>query len=151
MHDDAVWMQHAIAEAEKALELGEVAVGAVVVRRGAIIGRGHNRTEKSGFPFKHAEIVAMSDAVKTHDRWALGEGVLYVTVEPCVMCVGAILLARLPRIVYGAREPRTGACDSILSIPNEPALDHRLTVIGGVEEARCRELMQRSFKTQRAD
>jgi tRNA(adenine34) deaminase len=151
MQDDAAWMRQAIAEAEKALEQGEVAVGAVVVRRGTIMGRGHNRTEKTGCPFEHAEIVAMSDAVKTHDRWALAEGVLYVTVEPCVMCVGAILLARLPRIVYGAREPRTGACDSILSIPNEPALGHRLAVIGGVEEAVCRELMQRSFKAPRAE
>lgn len=151
MQEDAAWMRQAIAEAEKALEQGEVAVGAVVVRRGTVIGRGHNRTEKTGRPFEHAEIVAMSDAVQAHDRWALAEGVLYVTVEPCVMCVGAILLARLPRIVYGAREPKTGACDSILSIPNEPALDHRLAVIGGVEEAACRELMQRSFKAPRAE
>ena len=151
MRDDAIWMGHAIAEAEKALELGEVAVGAVVVRQGEIIGRGRNRAEKTGLPFEHAEIVAMSDAVGNHDRWVLSEGVLYVTVEPCVMCVGAILLARLPRIVYGAKEPRTGACDSILSIPSEPALDHRLAVIGGVEEARCRELMQRSFRAQNDD
>ena len=151
MRDDAVWMRHAIDEAEKALELGEVAVGAVVVSRGAIIGRGHNRAEKTGSPFEHAEIVAMSDAIENTDRWTLGEGVLYVTVEPCVMCVGVILLARLPRIVYGVREPRTGACESILTIPNEPALDHRLAVMGGVEEARCRELMQRSFKAPRTD
>jgi tRNA(adenine34) deaminase len=146
MKDDAVWMQHAIAEAEEALSLGEVPVGAVVVHEGTIIGRGYNRVEKTGFPFEHAEVVAMWDAIENRDRWALAESVLYVTVEPCVMCVGAILLARLPRLVYGAREPRTGACGSVLSIPDEPMLDHRLAVIGGVEHARCRELMQSAFR-----
>ena len=143
-------MKHAIAEAEKALEMGEVPVGAVVVSGGEIIGSGHNRVEGKGFPFEHAEIVAMWDAVEKHDRWKLGTSVLYVTVEPCIMCIGAVLLARLPRVVYGVREPRTGACESVLSIPCEPALDHRVAVIGGVEEDRCRELLQRSFRAQRA-
>ena len=149
MKTDSVWMGEAIVEAEKALAMGEVPVGAVVVRRGEIIGRGHNRVEESGSPFEHAEVVAMWDAVESHDRWKLTESVLYVTVEPCVMCVGAILLARLPRVVYGVREPRTGACDSVLAIPNEPGVEHRVAVIGGVEEDRCRELVQRSFRTQR--
>ena len=149
MNNDTVWMRHAIAEAEKALASGEVPVGAVVVRRGEIIGRGHNRMEETGFPFEHAEVVAMWDAIKNHDRWALVDSVLYVTVEPCVMCIGAVLLARLPRLVYGVKEPRTGACESIFSIPNEPKLDHRLAVIGGVERERCGELMQLAFKAPR--
>jgi len=149
MNNDTVWMRHAIAEAEEALASGEVPVGAVVVRRGEIIGRGHNRMEETGFPFEHAEVVAMWDAIKKHDRWALADSVLYVTVEPCVMCVGAILLARVPRLVYGVKEPRTGACESIFSIPNEPKVEHRLAVIGGVERERCRELMQLAFKGPR--
>ncbi|MDH3217648.1 MAG: nucleoside deaminase [Candidatus Krumholzibacteria bacterium] len=149
MQDDRHWMEHAIAEAEEALDQGEVPVGAVVVRRDQIIGRGHNRVEQSGFPFEHAEVVAMWDAVKRHDRWQLAESVLYVTVEPCVMCVGAILLARLPRVVYGVREPRTGACESVFAIPTEPRLHHRVAVVGGIEEKRCRELLQRSFREQR--
>ena len=150
MKDDAYWMRQAIAEAEKALALGEVPVGSVVVRKGDIIGRGYNRMEKTGFPFEHAEVVAMWNAVDNHDRWVFSESVLYVTVEPCVMCVGAILLARVPKVVYGAREPRTGACDSVLSIPAEPGLDHRVAVIGGIEQSRCRELMQQSFRERRA-
>ncbi len=149
MNDDRMWMGHAIAEAEKAFALGEVPVGAVVVRQGEIIGRGHNRVEEKGIPFEHAEVVAMWDAVRNHDRWRLAEGVLYVTVEPCVMCVGAILLARLPRVVYGVSEPRTGACESVLAIPNEPGLDQRVAVIGGVERDRCRDLLQRAFRVQR--
>jgi tRNA(adenine34) deaminase len=147
--DDRYWMSHAIAEAEKALGEGEVPVGAVVVRRGEIIGRGRNRVERKGMPFEHAEVVALWDAVVNSDRWTLADSVLYVTVEPCTMCIGAILLARVPRVVFGTREPRTGACESILAIPNEPRLEHRVVVIGGVEEARCRELVQRAFRGAR--
>jgi tRNA(adenine34) deaminase len=149
--DDRYWMVEALAEAETALAEGEVPVGAIVVRNGEAIGRGHNRVEQKGMPFEHAEVVAMWDAVRRTDRWALTESVLYVTIEPCAMCVGAILLGRLPKVVFGAREPRTGACESVLAIPTEPALEHRLTVIGGVEERRCRELLQRSFKAIRDD
>lgn len=149
MKDDSFWMGHAIAEAERALHQGEVPVGAVVVSGGQIVGRGHNRVERAGFPFEHAELVAMWDAVERFDRWKLSESVLYVTVEPCVMCVGAILLARVPRVVFGAWEPRTGACESVLRIPYEPGLEHRLAVLGGVEEERCRGLLQHAFSQQR--
>lgn len=149
--DDRYWMARAIAEAESALAEGEVPVGAVVVRKGEVIGSGHNRVERKGMPFEHAEVVAMWDAVTRTDRWALADSALYVTVEPCTMCVGAILLARVPKVVFGAREPRTGACESVLAIPTEPALEHRVAVIGGVEEARCRDLLQRSFRGIRDD
>ncbi len=142
-------MEQALAEAEKALAMNEVPVGAVVVRRGQVIGKGHNRVEQKGFPFEHAEVVAMWDAVAKSDRWALAESTLYVTVEPCVMCVGAALLARLPRLVYGAAEPKTGACESILAIPNEPRLEHRMAVLGGVEAERCRVLLQDAFRARR--
>lgn len=149
MRDDRFWMDCAVEEARKALGAGEVPVGAVVVHGGEVVGRGHNRTERTGLPFEHAELVAMRDAIAGRDRWVLSESVVYVTVEPCVMCVGAMLLARVPRVVFGAREPRTGACESVVSIPNEPALDHHMTVIGGVEADRCAALLRSFFEERR--
>jgi tRNA(adenine34) deaminase len=149
MKDDRFWMGKALEEAEKALLEEEVPVGAVVVHGGEVVGRGHNRTERSGFPFEHAEVVAMWDAVERHDRWILSESAVYVTVEPCVMCVGAMMLARIPKVVFGAREPKTGACESVFSIPNEPSLDHRIAVVGGVEADRSLELLRKFFRTKR--
>jgi tRNA(adenine34) deaminase len=147
--EDGVWMQHALEEAATALEEGEVPVGAVVVHGRQIIGRGHNQTGKTGLPFDHAEIVALRDAIQLRDRWVLAESSLYVTVEPCVMCVGALMLARIPRVVFGVREPKTGACESVFALPNEPRLDHRMVVMGGVEADRCRNLMQTFFESRR--
>jgi tRNA(adenine34) deaminase len=149
MKDDIYWMGRAVEEAQQALLEGEVPVGAVVVQHGEVIGRGHNRTERTGFPFEHAEVVAMWNAIEKRDRWALAESAVYVTVEPCVMCVGAMLLARVPKVVFGAREPRTGACGSVVSIPSEPSLDHSLAVIGGVEAERCAALLQEFFQKVR--
>jgi len=143
-------MAEAIREAEAAFDAGEVPVGAVVVLEERVVGRGHNRSVRTGQPFEHAEILALWQAVATVGARDLEQAVLYSTIEPCVMCIGAVLLARLPRVVFGAREPKTGACESVLAIPNEPRLLHRVTVIGGVEEARCRELMQRFFEARRA-
>ncbi len=143
------WMELAIAEAERALSAGEVPIGAVVVHANTVVGRGHNRTEQTGYPFEHAEVVAMWDAVGNIGARGLSESVLYSTIEPCVMCIGAAILARVPRVVFGAHEPRTGACESVFSIPNDPALEHRIVVTGGVEADRCRELMQRFFKDKR--
>jgi tRNA(adenine34) deaminase len=149
MPDDRHWMGEALAQAEKAYARGEVPVGAVVVLGGEIVGRGHNRTEEKGYPFEHAEVVALWEAVGKVGAPALTEAVLYSTIEPCVMCIGAALLARVPKVIFGAREPKTGACESVFSIPNEPSLDHRMVVIGGVEADRCRELMQRFFGERR--
>ena len=149
MNHDARWMRDAIAEAERAFAAGEVPVGAVVVLDGRVVGRGHNRTEAGGQPFEHAEIVALWDAVANVGSHALEQAVLYSTIEPCVMCIGAVLLARMPRVVFGAREPRTGACESVLAVPNEPRLWHRVAVLGGVEEDACRALMQRFFEARR--
>ncbi len=150
MKDDRFWMRKAFTEAERGLDEGEVPVGAVVIHGGEIVGSGHNRTEQKGLPFEHAEFVAMSDAVEKHGRWILADSVLYVTVEPCVMCVGALLLARVPKVVFGAREPKTGACESLFAIPSDPALDHRMTVIGGVEADRCADLLRTFFRERRA-
>lgn len=142
-------MGKALEEARAAFDSGEVPVGAVVVHRNRIVGRGHNRTERTGRPFEHAEVVAMWEAVGALGRKTLDDCVLYCTVEPCVMCVGAALLARLPRLIFGVREPATGACESLFSIPNEPALEHSMVVTGGVEEDRARELMQAFFRERR--
>lgn len=149
MRDDSYWMRAAIEEAERAPHHDDVPIGAVVVYEGTVVGRGHNRCEEKGFPFEHAEVVAMWDAIEARDKWVLTESTLFVTVEPCVMCVGAVLLARVPRIVFGAAEPKTGACESVLAIPGEPDLDHRVTVMGGVEADRCRELVQEFFRRRR--
>jgi tRNA(adenine34) deaminase len=150
MDTDAGWMQAALDEAEAAFRDGEVPIGAVVVLDNEIVGRGRNRTEKTGQPFEHAEMLAMWAATERIGARGLEQAVLYSTIEPCVMCIGAVILARLPRVVFGAREPRTGACESIFSIPNEPRLLHRVVVLGGVEEERCRDLMQRFFAQRRA-
>ncbi|MDH3197044.1 MAG: nucleoside deaminase [Candidatus Krumholzibacteria bacterium] len=151
MGEDARWMRDALAEAEAGFAAGEVPVGSVVVLGGAVVGRGHNRVVRTGYPFEHAEVVALWDAVGNVGARALAQAVLYATVEPCVMCIGAAILARVPRVVFGAREPKTGACESVFSIPNEPALGHAIVVTGGVEEARCRELMQRFFAQRRGE
>lgn len=151
MSGDAHWMGEAIVEAEAAFAEGEVPVGAVVVVENRIVGRGHNRSERTGYPFEHAEVVAMWDAVGAVGARALTQSVLYVTVEPCVMCTGAAILARVPRVVFGAREPRTGACESVFSIPNEPALTHRMVVTGGVEQERCARLMKEFFAARRGE
>lgn len=149
MHDDAYWMGNALEEAERAFEAGEVPVGAVVVHRNRIVGRGHNRTGDASHPFDHAEVVAMREAFGNLERRTLEDCVLYSTVEPCVMCIGAALLARVPRIVFGVREPRTGACESMFSIPNEPGLDQSIVVTGGVEEKRSKALIQDFFRHRR--
>jgi tRNA(adenine34) deaminase len=149
MTQDSLWMEEALAEAGRAFAAGEVPVGAVVVLDRRVVGRGHNRSLGSGQPFEHAEVVAMWEAVGAVGARAVENAVLYSTIEPCVMCIGAVLLARIPRVVFGAREPRTGACESIFAIQNEPRLLHRPVVIGGVEEDRCRELMQRFFSERR--
>jgi len=142
-------MRVALAEAEEAFRAGEVPIGAIVVLGDDVVGRGHNQTEQSGQPFEHAEIRALWAATKSVGVRALEQAVLYSTIEPCVMCIGAVILARLPRVVFGAREPRTGACESIFAIPNEPRLMQRIAVLGGIEEAKCRELMQRFFEQRR--
>lgn len=130
-------MRAALAEARKALDEGEVPVGAVVVREGMIVGRGHNQTERLQDATAHAEILAIGAASNTLGTWRLGDCTIYVTLEPCIMCAGALVLARMGLLVYGALDPKAGACGSRIDVPGEPWLNHRLPAVSGVlaEEA----------------
>jgi tRNA(adenine34) deaminase len=149
MPDETHWMSAALEEAGKAFDEHEVPVGCAVVFNNRIVGKGHNLMEKRGNPFAHAEMVALGNALQSIGRWSLSECSVYVTVEPCAMCMGAMLLARVPKVVYGTEEPETGACGSVLAIADEPALKHRIVVIGGVEREKCRQLLTEFFKLRR--
>ena len=138
-------MLAALVEARLAAEAGEVPVGAVVVKDGAIIGAGHNRPISSHDPTAHAENVAMRAAAAATGNYRLTGATLYVTVEPCVMCVGAMVHARISELVFGATEPKAGAIESTQRAHEHPALNHRLTVVSGVLAGECREVMQEFF------
>jgi tRNA(adenine34) deaminase len=129
---DTDFMQAALALAQQAQELGEVPVGAVVVKEGAVIGRGYNRPVSAADPTAHAEVVALRDAARTMSNYRLPGCSLYVTLEPCAMCVGAIFHARIARLVFGAADPKAGACGSILNLPAEVRLNHHLHVACGI-------------------
>lgn len=138
-------MQEALAEARIALELGEVPVGAVIEKNGIIVGRGHNLTESTKDPTAHAEILAIRDAAKNIGGWRLLGCTLYVTTEPCSMCAGAIVLARLAKVVIGTKDPKTGACGSVLDITGNPNLNHHPQLEIGVMEEQCRTIMKDFF------
>ena len=142
-------MQAALAEAEAAESEGEVPIGAVVVLDGRIVGRGHNRVEGSKDPTAHAEIIAIGAAAQTLDSWRLDETTIYVTLEPCHMCAGAIVLARIGRLVYGARDPKAGACGSLAMVPQDLRLNHRVEVVSGVLADDCGGVLEQFFKAKR--
>lgn len=146
---DERMMRAAIALARDGERLGEVPVGAVVVLDGAIAGRGFNQPVGSHDPTAHAEIVALRDAGRQLGNYRLAGSTLYVTIEPCQMCVGAMIHARVERVVYGTPEPKAGAIQSAMRAHEHPALNHRLTATGGVLEDDCRALMQEFFKARR--
>jgi tRNA(adenine34) deaminase len=148
-HD--AFMREALRLAEAAAEAGEVPVGAVVVLDGEIVGRGHNQPIGAIDPTAHAEVVALRDAARTRGNYRLTGATLYVTVEPCLMCVGAIVHARIETLVFGAPEPKAGAVDSTARAHELPGLNHRLRVVSGVLARDCRDLMQRFFASRRAD
>jgi tRNA(adenine34) deaminase len=129
---DEHFMRLALREAERALEHEDVPVGAVIVHDGEVVGTGHNERELRQDPTAHAELLAIREAARVRGSWRLLECVLYVTLEPCAMCAGAIVLARLPRVVYAARDPKAGAAGSVLDILGEPRLNHRPEVAGGL-------------------
>ncbi len=142
-------MEEALRCAQRALEAGEVPVGAVVVCAGRIVGRGWNRNLTDCDPTAHAEIVALRDAGRTVGNHRLGLCDLFVTIEPCAMCAGAAVHARLRRLVYGADDPKAGAVHSTLPVVNHPSLNHRIEVRGGVLAGRAAEMVQEFFRNRR--
>lgn len=145
-----IWMARALEQARRAFEVGEVPVGAVVVHSGEVIGEGHNQRETLNDPTAHAEMIAITQAALALNSWRLIDCTLYVTLEPCPMCAGAIVQARLPRLVYGAADPKAGACHSLFSITDDPRLNHRVVVLPGVLADAGRQLLQEFFAQQRA-
>jgi tRNA(adenine34) deaminase len=143
-------MRQAIAEAEAALDSEDVPVGAVIVHKGRVIGRGRNQRELLKDPTAHAEMIALTAAADAMTAWRLEGCTLYVTLEPCVMCAGAIVLARVERLVYGADDPKAGACGSVYNIVEEGRLNHRVTVERGVLGRECGDLLRAFFAQQRS-
>jgi len=142
-------MSEAIAEARKAEEKGEVPVGAVVEKAGEIVGRGHNLTETLKDPTAHAEILAIRDAAKTLGGWRLSGCSVYVTCEPCAMCAGAMVLARVKKAYIGAPDPKSGACGSVFNIAQEQRLNHYIEIETGVMRLECSQMMKGFFKKLR--
>lgn len=150
MADDKTFMLAALEQARKARAAGEVPVGAVAVKDGEIIGAGFNSPISGHDPAAHAEILALRNAAKTLGNYRLPGCVLYVTLEPCVMCVGAMLHARIARLVYGAADPKTGACGSVIDLFAEPRLNHHASVTAGVMDQECAALLRDFFAARRA-
>jgi tRNA(adenine34) deaminase len=143
-------MRAALEEAEAALLHDDVPVGAVVVdAEGRIIGRGHNERERRNDPTAHAEILAMQEAASALDSWRLLDCTLYVTLEPCAMCAGAIVLARVPRVVYGTTDPKAGAAGSVMNVLDQPALNHRPVVEAGPLQQECADILRAFFAAKR--
>lgn len=146
---DKAFMAEAVREAEKALEKDEVPVGAVVAVGGEIVSRGHNTKETSHDPTAHAEMAAIRGASRELGAWRLARSTLYVTLEPCIMCMGAIVQARVPRLVFGAMDPKAGACGSLYDISADARLNHRVEVTTGVMEEEASVLLKEFFKRLR--
>ncbi len=142
-------MRLALREAERAGELGDVPIGAVVVRGGEVIATGRNERELRGDPTAHAEILALRAAAQALGSWRVLETTLYVTLEPCAMCAGAIVLARVPRVLYGASDPKAGAAGSVLDVLGDPRLNHRPEVWGGLLGDECGTLLSTFFAARR--
>ena len=142
---DEYWMRKALVLARGAAELGEVPVGAIVVFQGQVVGRGYNTRETAKTPLGHAEMMAIARASAVLGRWRLWGCTLYVTLEPCPMCAGAIVHGRFPRVVFGARDPRTGACGSILNLVQHDALNHRVELTSGVLGDDCSSMIKDFF------
>ena len=152
MTDDHYYMGEALVQARLSLAAGEVPVGAVLVREdGKILAHAHNFPISLNDPTAHAEVLALRQAAEILGNYRLPGTTLYVTIEPCLMCTGALIYARVQRLVFGAPDPKAGACVSLYRIPEDPRLNHRLEVTGGVREAECRELMQQFFQARRSN
>jgi tRNA(adenine34) deaminase len=143
------WMQAALAEAQSAFEAGEVPIGAVIVHEDRLIAAAGNQRETLNDPTAHAEMIAITQAAQTLGSWRLLDCTLYVTLEPCPMCAGAIVQARLPRVYYGAADPKAGACDTLFQLTSDVRLNHQAIVIGGLLKDESRALLQEFFAQQR--
>jgi tRNA(adenine34) deaminase len=149
--DDADWMREALAEADRAAALGEVPVGAVIVGEGgSVVGRGHNLRETTADPTAHAEMIAIREAAKRFASWRLERCTLFVTLEPCAMCAGALVHARVERVVWGCDDPKGGACATLFTIGQDPRLNHRFATTRGVLETECADRLKRFFAGLRA-
>jgi len=146
---EVFYMSEALKEAQKAFEEDEVPVGAVIVHDGRIIARGHNQIECLKDPTAHAEIIAITSAANYLGTKWLNEASLYVTIEPCSMCAGAMVLARIKKLSFGASDPKTGACGSVIDIANHKELNHRIKVTRGTLEAECSSLLKDFFREKR--
>jgi tRNA(adenine34) deaminase len=149
MDADADFMEQALLLARKAAELGEVPVGAVAVREGRVIGSGHNRREVDRSPLAHAELLAITQAASELGAWRLTGVTLYVTLEPCAMCAGAMVQGRLTRLVFGAKDPKAGAVGSLYNLVEEPRHNHRVAVTSGVLEEACGAVLKEFFRSLR--
>jgi tRNA(adenine34) deaminase len=147
--DDERWMREALRMAEAALEHDEVPVGCLVVHNGHVVGRAHNQRETLQDPTAHAEMIAITQAAEALSSWRLTGCTLYVTLEPCIMCAGAIILARIDRLVYGAKDPKAGAIESVFKILDERRLNHRMPATGGVLAADCGAILSEFFRGRR--
>ncbi|MGI6552374.1 MAG: tRNA adenosine(34) deaminase TadA [Bacillota bacterium] len=145
------YMGLALIEARRALELGEVPVGAVLVGDGRVLARAHNLKETRQDPTAHAEILALRMGAEALGSWRLTGTILYVTLEPCPMCAGALVQARVGTLVYGSSDPKSGAVESVLNLVQHPSFNHRLEVIAGIREEECRELLQEFFQKLREE
>ena len=147
--EDAAWMRHALDAAKRALQTDDVPIGAVAVREGEIIGTGWNKREAEHDPTAHAEMIAIRQAARHLGSWRLDGVTLYCTLEPCAMCAGALVLARLPRLVYAAHDPKAGAAGSVMDIARHEELNHRIEVTGGVLADEASELIRDFFRKLR--
>lgn len=143
------WMQAALAEAQSAFEAGEVPIGAVIVHEDRLIAAAGNQRETLNDPTAHAEMIAITQAAQTLGSWRLLDCTLYVTLEPCPMCAGAIVQARVPRVYYGAADAKAGACDTLFQLTSDVRLNHQAIVIGGLLKDESRALLQEFFAQQR--
>ncbi|HTN43778.1 MAG TPA: tRNA adenosine(34) deaminase TadA [Nitrospiria bacterium] len=148
---DKKFMSLALEESCRAMENGEVPVGALVVHNGEIIARSHNLREGLQDPVAHAEMLVLREAARRLGRWRLTGATLYVTLEPCAMCAGALMLARIDRLVYGCEDPKAGACGSVFEIVREPRLNHRIEVVRGVLQEECQSVLKKFFANRREE
>lgn len=144
------WMVRAISEAHKAGRKNEVPIGCVIVHEGKIVARGHNLRETSQDPAAHAELIAIRKAARKQGSWRLLGCTLYVTLEPCTMCMGAIILSRIPTVVFGCYDPKGGAAGSLYDLSNDPRLNHRVQLVSRIQEAECSRMLSSFFAELRA-